>query len=165
MRDPLDLRPPLEVGIHGVHRHRDWDTVQTVAENRFRGNDLQFVVLPDGTPVIESDEPPGTYAEGWEGFADAIRRELEPPFRARAVRRERGFVVGARSIDVAELRIEGDELTLRASAAERELRVDGWPAVAGTDDVERAVASRFPDYFVFARRLSGTFWEIELTPL
>jgi len=163
--EPPDLRPPLEVGIHGVHRHRQWDSVQAAGESEFSGHDLQFVVLPDGMTVIEWDEPPGSYSGGEEPFAAAVRRDLEPPFRVRAVRQKGGFLSGGRRITVLELAIEGDELTFRVAGAERELRVNGWPSIAGMELLERALGDRFRDYFVFGRRLSDRFWEIEVSPL
>jgi hypothetical protein len=163
--EPLDLRPPLEVGIHGLHRHREWDTVQTVAPTAAGGEDVQFVVLPDGEPVLEWDAPQGSFSGPLERLADPVRRALAPPFRVRAVRRAHGWVAGGRQIVVVELPIKGGELTFRVSGAERELRVDGWPAVAGTDALEQAVETRFDSYFVFARHLSRSFWEIEVSPL
>ena len=38
------------VGIHGVHRQREWDAVAT-AEARLEGDRLEFAALPDGTPI------------------------------------------------------------------------------------------------------------------
>ncbi len=162
---PPDLRPPLEVGIHGVHRHREWDAVQAVRASGFKGDDVQFVVLPDGSSVIEWDEPPGSFTDGEEPFAAAVRKELRPPFRVRVVRAAAGFVAGGRRITVVELPIEGEELTLRVAGQERELRVNGWPAVAGAAELEQLVSGRFADYFVYGNHLSEAFWEIEVTPL
>jgi hypothetical protein len=163
--EPLDLRPPLEVGIHGLHRHREWDTVQTLAADEATGEDVQFVVLPDGEAVLEWDAPPGSFSGPLEPLADGVRRGLAPPFRVRAVRRAHGWVAGGRQIVVVELPIAGGELTFRVSGTERELRVDGWPAVGGAEALERAVETRFRSYFVFGRHLSRSFWEIEVSPL
>ena len=98
-------------------------------------------------------------------FAAAVARDLPPPFRVRAVRRQGGWAVGGRRIATVDVPLEGSELTFRAFGAERELRVDGWPAVAGAAELERALSVRHRDYFVFGRNISGTVWEVEVTPL
>jgi hypothetical protein len=164
--NPPDFRPPLEVGIHGVPRPREWDAVQTVdGPGAFDGDSLQFVILPDGAAVIEADEPPGSYAGGWETFAAALAGTVDRPFRARAVRAGRGFVVGARRIAVEQLSIEGEELEYTVSAGGRELRIDDWPALRGAEELERIAGDRFSEYVLRGRRLAGASWEIELAPL
>jgi hypothetical protein len=46
-----------EPGIHGVPRPRRWDAVATTAAPGLRGEIVHFVALPDGTLVVEEDEP------------------------------------------------------------------------------------------------------------
>ena len=162
---PPDFRPPLEVGIHGIPRPREWDVVQHVTAGDFSGSDLQFVVMDDGAAAIEFDEPAGSYAGGWETFAAAVRGGVEPPFRVRVVRRGNGFAVAARAIAVARLQIEGDELEYTVSNGGRELRVDDWPALRGTDELERSAGGRFRDYVGRGTRLAGDSWEVEVAPL
>lgn len=95
------------VGIHGVARPRQWDTV-TSAEADLPGNEVHFVALPDGTLLVEEDVPDG----GLGPLAEAIETSLAPPYRAEGVRRdERVWAVGAKRIEVkAYPGEEADEL-------------------------------------------------------
>ncbi len=159
-------RPPWDkVGIHGIHRQREWDTVQAVPRSEFRGNELVFVVLADGTPVIERAEPSGSYEDGWGAFADAALRELEPPFRVQAVRTSAGWAVAGKRIETAELAIEGEELTFTRSGGVRSLEIDGHPSFAGYDALERLAGGRFDEYVVQGRRLAGSVWEVQVAAL
>jgi hypothetical protein len=84
------------VGIHGVHRQREWEAVATV-EAELPGDRIDFAALPDGTLVVEVDVPDGALAP----VADAIESSLAPPYRAVAVRQDdRLWAVGANRIEV-----------------------------------------------------------------
>jgi hypothetical protein len=104
-----------------------------------------------------------------ECAARALEGELEPPYRALAVRREGDtWAVGAVAIEVAELPADtdGEELMLTVTQeGERALEVDGRPAIEGIDDVERVAAGRFDAYVFRATRIEGTLWEIGIDPL
>lgn len=104
-----DLANSDVVGVHGVHRPREWDTVVTV-EADLVGDTVDFAALPDGTLVVEGDVPDGALTP----LADAVEATVQPPYRAHAVRRgERVWAVGAKRIEVREyLDAEGDELEL-----------------------------------------------------
>ena len=65
------------MGIHGVSRARRWDAVATAEAPGLAGDEAEFVVLPDGTLLGEQAQVP---------LAGAL--ELEPPYRAEAVRRD-----------------------------------------------------------------------------
>jgi hypothetical protein len=95
------------VGIHGVHRQREWDAVAT-AEVDLEGDRLEFVALPDGTLVVDADVPDGALAP----LADAVEESLAAPYRAVAVRQdERIWAVAANTIEVRAFPAEhGDEL-------------------------------------------------------
>jgi hypothetical protein len=97
------------VGIHGVHRQREWEAVATV-EAELPGDRVEFAALPEGTLVVELDVPDGSLSP----LADAIESSLAPPYRAVAVRQEeRLWAVGANRIDVREFPgEETDELEL-----------------------------------------------------
>ena len=97
------------VGIHGVHRQREWEAVATV-EAELPGERVEFHALPDGTLVVEADVPDGALAP----LADAVEASLPPPYRAVAVKHdERIWAVGANRIDVRAFPDhEGDELEL-----------------------------------------------------
>jgi hypothetical protein len=95
--------------------------------------------------------------------------ELDPPYRALAVRRDRDmWAVGAVAIEVAELPADtdGEELMLTVTEeGERALEVDGRPTVEGIDAVERAARGRFAAYVLRATRLEDRLWEIGIDPL
>ena len=84
------------VGIHGVHRQREWEAVATV-EAELPGDRVEFAALPDGTLVVEVDVPDGALSP----LADAIEASIAAPYRAVAVRQdELLWAVGANRIDV-----------------------------------------------------------------
>jgi hypothetical protein len=147
---PVDTRPQWgEVGIHGVARPREWDTVVTVTTD-LEGERAAFVALPDGSVVV--DEGP----DGLAPLADAVERSLAPPYRAEAVRRPDGtWAVAANRIRVLELPdAEGDELQVTVDAdgvPDRRL-----PALAELVD---------PPGVVTARRIDGASWEVRIDRL
>jgi len=99
----------------------------------------------------------------------ALGGEIEPPYRATAVRHQGDtWGVGAVAIEVADLPadVEGDELMLTVTEqGERELLVDGRPVVADLRALERLAASRHEAYVLRAARLQGTLWEVLIDPL
>jgi hypothetical protein len=109
--------PWREVGIHGIHRLREWDEVRTV-ESPVKGDRAQFVVLDDA--IVIEDGP-----DDVAPLADAL--SLEPPFRAEAVRRGALWAVAARRIEVERLDgVRGDELEERVGdVVRRAWRIDG----------------------------------------
>jgi hypothetical protein len=153
-----------EVGIHGIARPREWDAVVAVEAPALGGDELRFVVLEDGTLVIE---------EGLEGddpspLADGLEGALPPPYRVEARRRSATtWAVGARRIDVLELDepVDGDELSLTVHEGARELLVDGRPAFGSVRGLERWAADRFDSYALTAERLDGDLWEVRAAPL
>jgi hypothetical protein len=160
-RPPHDPGPHWgEVGIHGLHRHREWDLVATVDAPHLAGEEAWFVVLEDDRVVVE------------DGLLDpSVLRDavgLAPPFRARAVRRDGGlWVVGARRIETATLADDpgGDAVELAWDGGERTVRIDGEPTLAGVPELERLGASRHRTYVVTATRLTGSDWEVAVAPL
>ncbi|HUH15762.1 MAG TPA: hypothetical protein VML35_07745 [Gaiellaceae bacterium] len=104
-----DLVNTDAVGIHGVHRLREWDAVVT-AEAELPGDAVHFAALPDGTLVVDEDVPDGALTP----LADALEATVAPPYRAQAVRRgERVWAAGAKRIEVRAFPgREDDELEL-----------------------------------------------------
>ena len=104
-----DLVNTDAVGIHGVHRLREWDAV-VPAEAELPGDAVHFAALPDGTLVVDEDVPDGALTP----LADALEATVAPPYRAQAVRRgERVWAVGAKRIEVRAFPgQEEDELEL-----------------------------------------------------
>jgi hypothetical protein len=159
-RAPHDPGPRWgEVGIHGVHRQREWDAVATVVAPELEGTEARFVTLPDGTLVTETDDL------DVEPLADALEASVQPPYRAQAIRRPDGlWAVAARRIDVVEVQeaIDGDELVLTRHGGERTLEVEGAQTFGGVPSLERLIAD---DGVITARRLDDMLWEIEVAPL
>ena len=146
-RPPHDTGPRWgEVGIHGVHRQREWDAVATAD-------------APDGTVLAETDDL------DVEPLADALEASLAPPYRAQAVRREGTlWAVAARRIQVETVpeEIDGDRVVLTTRHGERTIEVDGSAAFGSIPTLERLAAA---DAVVVARRLDEALWEVEVAPL
>ena len=157
---PFDPGPRWgEVGIHGVHRQREWDAVTTVVAPELDGPEARFVALPDGTLVTETEDL------DVETLAEALEASVQPPYRAEAIRRPDGlWAVAARRIYVVEFEeeIAGDELVLTRHGGERTLEVEGTHAFGGVPTLERLIAG---DGVVTARRLDGALWEVAVTLL
>ena len=150
------------VGIHGIHRQRQWDAVVT-AKAEVGGDELLFVGLPDGSLLLE---------EGGAGdltpLAAAVEAQLSLPYRATAVRRDGDvWAVAARRIEVVELEDDpgGDQLELAWDGSERTYRVDGEPSFGGVRALERLAEQRFETWAVRASRLDGGLWEVTVAPL
>ena len=101
-------------------------------------------------------------------FADAVEKQLTPPYRVVARREEDGnWSVAARGIDVLELHFAGgDEIELASIDGTIDLKVDGEPWTSRIPELERAgEAADGEDYVVQAERLDGDFWEVRASPL
>jgi hypothetical protein len=159
-RVPLDTRPQWgEVGIHGVHRQRVWDAVETVEAPGLSGAESQFVALADGTLLVEAGD------DEVEPLAEALEGSLRPPYRAEAVRRRDGWwAVAGRAIEVLEVpeEIGGDHVTITLRAGERTVELDGERVFGGLPTLERLGGD---DAVVVAHRLDGALWEVEVSPL
>ena len=162
-----DARPVIggtrEPGIHGIARQREWDAVATVQAPGISGDELAFDVLPDRTVLVDEEEGDASLAP----LADAVERELQPPYRARAVRQSEGlWAVAARAIDVVQLpdRV-GDTIELSVRGGERTLAVDGAREFGTVPELETLGSGRHRDYVVRAERLDGDWWEVKVDPL
>ena len=157
--------PALDsAGITGLHRPREWDATAAVEAPGLRGDEVEFVVLPDGSVLVDEEEGDVPLAP----LADALEDQLRPPYRARGVRR-RGEVwaVAAKAIEVVELRpgVDGDELELVSRGGERSLTVDGERSFGSIPQLEELASRRSADYVVHASRLDGSLWEVRVAPL
>ena len=149
-----------EVGIHGIHRQREWDAVVTVLAPDLTGDELWFATLEDGRVAVVDGA----------GDAAALARSLDRqgPYRAHAVRRdERVWAVAVRGIETAVLERDpgGEFVELAWDGAERSVRIDDEPTLAGVPELERLAAERHAAYVVTAARLVDDVWEIRVTPL
>jgi hypothetical protein len=165
-RSPHDTQPRWgETGIHGLQRPRRWDVVVATELDgpAVAPDELHLTVLPDGSIVVDEDVDE---ISNLSPLADAVEAELEPPFRAEAVRRgDRRWFVGARKITVVELPEEpgGDRIALTLHQGERTLLVDGERSFGSVPALERLVDG--DDYVLEAERIDDRFWEVRVTPL
>jgi hypothetical protein len=162
----LDPTPPHrvgphwgEAGIHGIPRPREWDATAVAEAPGLDVDELEFVVLPDGTLLleVEGDATP---------LAEALEASLEPPYRASAIRRGPVFAVAANRIHVAELPddVDGSRIHLSVGPEGRRLLVDGRPAFGSAPAVE-ALAGSLAEFVVEAERLDGALWEVRVAAL
>ena len=162
---PLDPgREWLAAGITGLQRQREWDAVATAEVDGVPGDEVAFVALPDGTFVLESES-----AADPTPFAAVLGDELEPPYRALAVRRADVWAVGAVSIETSRLDPDprGEELELTWNGPELTLTVDGLPADPGrAEGLERLARERVSGPFAaYAHRLRDDVWELSVLAL
>jgi hypothetical protein len=153
----------VESGVSGLARPREWDLVVTTT-CAATGDRCVFVCRAEGrVRVDEGDQAAAACA------AEALEGELDPPYRALALRREGDtWAVGAVAIEVAELPddVRGEELMLTVTQeGGRELLVDGEPAEAGLDALTALAGDRYDAYVLRAARLEGALWEVTIDPL
>ena len=160
-----DRRAPWDkAGIHGVHRPREWDAVVVAGRADVEADRLPFVVLPDGTVVVDDDAPDADLGP----LAEAVERELAPPYRAEAVRQaDGGWAVAARRIEVLELpeHLEGDELELVVNEDGRQLTLDRERLAERVPELEQLAPATPDGYVVRATHLDGPVWEVTVSPL
>ena len=162
-----DARPVVggtrEPGVHGLARRREWDAIATVQAPDIHGDELTFDVLPDRTVLVEEEEG----EESLTPLADALERELEPPYHARAVRQgPELWAVAARSIEVVRLPDrDGETVELSVRGDGRALTVDGAREFGTVSELEALASQRHRDYVVRAERLDGDWWEVKVDSL
>lgn len=160
-RSPGRLGSFEEVGVTGLHRLREWDAAATAEAPELDGDEVVFVVLSADSVLADEDVPYDALAP----LADAVEEQLEPPYRARGVRRHGDvWAVAANAIEVVDLQpdVEGLELELVSRGGERTLTVDGARSFGSVPQLERLGASRSGDYVVHASRLDGSLWEVRV---
>ncbi len=163
-REPPAPSPPWrEVGVHGMQRPREWDATQTVEAPGIDGDSATFVVLPDGSVLVEEGSD-----SSLQPLADAVEQELQPPYRARAVR-QRGdlWAVQARRIEVLSLPDApgGDAIDLTQTPEDSVLSVDGQRIFGSMPALQARGKREGRDYAVHADRLDGDLWEVRASAL
>ena len=163
-REPIDPRHPFwqVVGIHGIPREREWDAVASAEAPGLPGDEVEFVVLPDGSLVVDEDVPDGTLAP----LADAL--SLPAPYHAFGLRQDADvWSVAAKRVQVAEVpeHVEGDEIQLVITDETRTLVVDDMPSSASIPSLEAFAAEQFGSFVLRASRLDDLLWEVTVIPL
>ena len=140
------------VGIHGVHRQREYDAVLAVDADA-PGDEHEFVVLDDEV-LVEAELP--------EELLEAF--DLNPPYRVRAVRKsDRTWALAAKAIDVERFEADGEVIDLAQRDGERTLVIDGERAFGSVPALEDLLGDE--DAVVYAERLEGDLWEIQVAAL
>ena len=158
--NPFELwRSRLDAESRAMHaRPAEYDALVFTEAPVERGNRPEFVTLPDGTILVESEEGDAELAP----LAEAVERELSPPYRASASRQtDRLWAVTVDRIEVAELRGDGDEIELTYVGGTKTFTVDGKREFGSVPELERLGQSQGPEYAVRATRLEGDFWEVQ----
>jgi hypothetical protein len=163
-REPIDPRHPFwqVVGIHGIPREREWDAVASAEAPGLPGDEVEFVVLPDGSLVVDEDVRDGTLAP----LADAL--SLPAPYHAFGLRQDADvWSVAAKRVQVAEVpeHVEGDEIQLVVTDETRTLVVDDMPSSASIPSLEAFAAEQFGSFVLRASRLDDLLWEVTVIPL
>jgi hypothetical protein len=145
-------------------RPGEYDVVVAVQAPDVSGDTVAFATLQNGDVIVDTEQGDADLSP----LADAVEKQLQPPYRVVARRRERGlWSVAARGIDLLELDFAGgDEIELASLAGELDVRVDGEPWSGRIPALERAgEAADGEDYVVQAERLDGNLWEVRASPL
>jgi hypothetical protein len=163
---PLDPRHPFwqVAGIHGVARAREWDAVVAAEAPDLPGEELDFVVLEDGTLVVDLDLPDDALSP----LADAVDGALEAPYHAYAHRREGDvWVAAAIVVDVVEVdeEIEADSIEIVARDGEHMTVVGGELTNRRIEPLAALAEEDFESYFLEATRIDGRLWEVTVNPL
>jgi len=159
MGQPTLLGEPI---FHGVARPRRWDIITTARAPEVKGNELQFAALPDGTLIV--DEEAGDESLG--AIADAVEQQLQPPYRAHAVRQTDSlWAVSASRIEVSRFEAAGEKLELTQTDQGKTFLVDGQPEFGTIPELEKLGEAAGDRYAIEAERLDGELWEVRVAAL
>jgi hypothetical protein len=163
---PLDPDHPLQqiAGIHGVPRPREWDAVASADAPGVPGDELEFVVLEDGTLIVDEDVPEGALSP----LADALEITIDPPYHAYARRRKQDvWAAAAFVVDIVEVpeELPGDTVSIAVQDGLREALVGGRHYGDRIQSLEQYAEADFEAYALEATRLDGALWEVTVNPL
>lgn len=141
----------------------EWDVSVTVTAPGLAGDTIEFTTLPDGDLLIDEEQGDADVS----ALADAVEKELGPPYRARGARQDGDlWAVLANRIEVVRFEYpRADTLELSRKDSWQELRVDGEPSMGRAPLLERLGEAAGPDFFVKAERLDGDLWEVRVSAL
>jgi hypothetical protein len=163
--EPVDVGPPAPgvPGYHGVQRPRRWDAVVMAEAPELAGDEVAFVVLSDGSVIIDDELPEPAI----EPLAEELDNVLEAPYRVEAVRRHgQVWAAAARRIEVLEIPgVDGEEPMLTMQDGTKTLAIDGRPEFGTVPELERLASERYDSYVAEAKRLDGDLFEVRISPL
>ena len=154
----------LGIWTRAMARPGEYDVVIAVAAPEIQGDAVDFATLANGDVIVDTEQGDADLSP----FADAVERQLAPPYRVVARRGDGDqWSVAARGIDVLELHFEGgDEIELASIDGQIDLKVDGKTWQGSIPELEHAgEAANGEDYVVQAERLDGNLWEVRASPL
>jgi hypothetical protein len=146
--DPRDGTYPMQPGHlsrwPSLERPAEWDVFTTAEAPELGGDDVEFATLPEGDVIVDVEQGDADLSP----LAEAVEKQLKPPYRARGHREEKAlWGVAARRIDVRRLpQLKGDTVDVIVR--------NGQPDFFGLDSDR--------EYAVHAERLDGDFWEIQV---
>ena len=155
---------PIGIWTRAMARPGEYDAFLEVHAPEIAGDTAEFATLPEGDVIVDAEQGDADLSP----LADAVEKQLPPPYRVVARRGEGGnWTVAARGIDVLELHFTGgDQIELASIDGTIDLKVDGEPWTSPIPELERAgEAADGEDYVVQAERLDGDFWEVRASPL
>ncbi|MBA2569282.1 MAG: hypothetical protein H0V11_08050 [Actinobacteria bacterium] len=163
---PLDPRHPFQqvAGIHGVPRPREWDAVASADAPGVPGDELEFVVLDDGTLIVDDDVADGALTP----LADALEISIAPPYHAYARRRGQDvWAAAAFVVDVVEVpeELSGDTVSIAVQDGLRTTLVGDQRYNDRIQSLEHFAEADFEAYVLEATRLDGPLWEVTVNPL
>jgi hypothetical protein len=143
---------------------KDWDTAVTVTAPALMGDRITFTTIPTGDVIVDEESGDADLTP----LADAVERNVSPPYRAVAERRDGSlWGVAAKRIEVAQIAFpDGDKLEFSRHIDSGELRVDGEPSDALVPpELERLGQALGDSFYVEANRIDGDYWEVRATAL
>jgi hypothetical protein len=144
---------------------KEWDTTAAVRAPGLAGDRAEFTSLPNGDLIVDEEAGDGDLSP----LADAVERNVPPPYRAVATRQDGDlWAVGAKRIVVARIAFpQGEKLELsRRQGEHSELRVDGESSTAPVPlELERLGEDAGDDFYAEAERIDGDLWEVKVTAL
>jgi hypothetical protein len=162
LRESLESAGGFKAAAGLPPRARRWDAVVTAEAPDVRGNEVDFVTLPDGSLLVEREEGNAQL----DLLAQAVERELTPPYRAHGVRKTASvWAVSASRIEVARFDAEGEKLELTQTDEGKTFVVDGVRAFGSVPELEKLGEATGDRYAIEAERLDADLWEVRVTPL
>jgi hypothetical protein len=129
---------------------------------RMTGDGVAFVVLGDGTILVEEDVPDDSLAP----LADAIEGMLPAPYRAAAVRTSGDvWSVVAEKVEIVEIPgLDGDVVDLNVVDGDRNLTLDGERTMRQVPVLD-ALAENHGDVALHAERIDDDLFAVDVFPL